>query len=150
MSPAATGAAPARSTALAATIFVLLAAATLGGLFYARELKSRAPLLFVYGPAVVTVDPYGGRVHDAHFDVRTSVGDVVVASIVSERSGRVVRVLPPVIAHEYHHVSLSWNGRDASGALARPGDYRVRVHLRAQDATVTLTWLTLRLEAPPG
>jgi hypothetical protein len=153
VSPAERGArrGEARSAALAAAIFVALAIATLLALFYAQELKHRPPLVLPYGPAAVTFSPRGGPVRDAHFDVRTSVGDEIVASIVSAKSGRVVRVLGAVRAHEYHHVALAWDGRASAsaGAFAPPGTYLVRVHLRHYDQTVPLA-VQLHLEGPAG
>ena len=151
MSPADRGARPgeARSAALAAAIFVALAIATLLALFYAQELKHRPPLVLPYGPAAVSFRPSGGRVRDAHFDVRTSVGDEIVASIVSAKSGRVVAVLGGVRAHQYHHVALAWDGRASADALAPPGTFLVHVHLRHYHQTVPLA-VQLHLEGPAG
>jgi hypothetical protein len=141
----------AHAGALAAVIFVALALATLLALFHAQELKRQDPLVLVYGPHVVNFHPGGdGRVRDAHFPVRTSVGDEVVASIVRATTGLVVRVLPGVVAHEYRHVSLTWNGRTSGGTLEPPGSYLVRVHLVDRNQTIPLTWVTLRLGGPSG
>jgi len=141
----------ARAGALAAAIFLALALATLLALFYAQGLKRQDPLVRLSWTAVSRFRPGGPGPQEAHFDVQTSVDDLLAASIV-DSAGRVVRVLGPVVAHKYRHVSFAWDGRTSAGVPAPPGTYLVRVHLQHWDQTVPLppTKVTLRLEGPSG
>lgn len=151
MSRSARGARPgeARAGALAPAIFVALAIATLGALLYAQERKRQDPLVRLSWTAVARFRPDGPPPRDAHFDVQTSVDDLLQASIIDSR-GRVVRVLGEARAHKYRHVAFAWDGRTTAGTLAPTGAYRVRVHLRHWDQTIPLPNIVLRLEGPSG
>jgi hypothetical protein len=140
-----------RAATLARISLLLVAAATFLAIFYAQELKREDPLLKAAWPPVVTFRPTGPLpphiYRDAHFHLRTSVNDVLVVSVVSRHTGRIVAVLPRLAMRAYEHRSPSWDGRTATGALAPPGDYTLSVHFVHAGDTVKPA-LTIRLEAP--
>jgi hypothetical protein len=128
--------------------------ATFLAIFYAQELKRRPPLLtHPTGTGVIALRPVGPitstAVHRyAHLRIEATVGGEVRISIVSERTARVVFVID-VRVHRYRSVYPVWKGTTAGGALAPPGDYRLRIHVSQADQTV-LPMLTLRLIGPPA
>jgi hypothetical protein len=151
-----------RAATLAGISLVAVAVATFLAIFYAQELKRQDPLLkyacsalarFSTCVTVVSFQPSGPRAphvnRAAHFRLRTSVNDTLVVSIVSERSGHTVRILPAVPMIAYEHRSLTWDGRTAQGTPAPPGRYRLAIHFVHANSTVKPI-LTLQLEGPPA
>ena len=133
--------------------FALLVLATFLAIFYAQERKRETPLLDAAWPAVVRFRPVGGAAsqphlaREAHFKLRTSVGDALDVSIVSERSGRTVRVIDGVPVHAYRH-RLADLGRPHRRRRARAARHLPRPRaLPALRHTVT-PLLRLVLEGP--
>ena len=140
-----------RAAAIARLTLVLLVIATLLAIFYAQELKQRGSVLLLPKPGVIRFQPAGPPRRPpldrlAHFKVRATIGDTLEVEIVSERSGRVVFVIT-VSVREWHHVALSWDGRDRAGALQPPGTYLIDVHFVHADRTVPAR-ATLELLGP--
>ena len=133
-----------RATPVARAAFAALVAASFLAFFYAQELKGRDPLLKGWTHADVRFARPGARY--AHFHVKATVSGPLSASIVSARSGRVVDVVR-VVVPRYRRAEIVWDGRTSTGAPAPPGVYRVTVRVRGASAPVTLTGLTLTLEA---
>ena len=138
-----------RAATLARLTLVLLAAATFLAIFYAQELKREDPLLKYAKPPVVRFRPVGPRQphvsREAHFDLRTSVNDTLIVSIVSRGSGRTVAVLPPQPMQAYRHRALTWDGRTARGTLAPVGVYTLAIRFMRAQQTVRPP-MTLHLE----
>jgi len=153
MSPPGRGRGGVRAGPLARITFALLVIATFLAIFYAQVRKHESPLLKRAWPAVVRFRPVGGSgaqprlSREAHFKLRTSVGDTLDVSIVSGRSSLTVRALDPVRMHAYQHRSLTWDGRTAAGRLAAPGTYTLRIRFTRAGHTVTPP-LRLVLEGP--
>jgi hypothetical protein len=62
----------------------------------------------------------------------------VTVAIVDSAGDEVATIARDLPAERYKQISLCWNGHRGprqSGALALPGEYRLRVHLRRQDQT---------------
>lgn len=135
-----------RATPLARAAFAALVAASFLAFFYAQELKGRDPLLKGWTHTNVRFPRPGARF--AHFHVRATVSGPLSASIVAARGGRTVDVIS-VVVHRYQRRDVAWDGRTSTGAPAPPGVYLVTVRVRGASAPVTLTGLTLTLEATP-
>ena len=132
-----------RPTPFARAAFAALVAASFLAFFYAQELKARDPLLKGWTHADEHFPRPGAQF--AHFHVKATVSGPLSASIVSTR-GSAVEVIR-VVVHRYRHQDIVWDGRESSGAPAPPGVYHVTVRVSGGSAPVTLTGLTLTLEA---
>ena len=102
-----------RAATLAGAVFAVLVLASVAALFYAQVLKREAPLL-LKPQGTDTFEPAGnGREHphEAHFDVRTSVDDVLDVSVVSVGGRQVAVIRTGLPIRRYQHQALSWNGR---------------------------------------
>ncbi len=135
-----------RATPLARATFAALVVASFLAFFYAQELKHRDPLLNGWSRADVRFPRPGSRF--AHFHVRATVSGPLSASIVAARDGRTVDVVR-VVVRRYRRHELVWDGRTGAGAPAAPGAYRVTVRVDGASAPVSLSGLTLTLEAAP-
>ena len=150
MSRPARGARPGGVSAstLARGVFVVLVLASFLAIFYAQELKRESALIQSQTRTLVRFRPVGGPVTQAHFHVLATVAEPVDVSIVSERTGRVVRVLHTRVRF-YHRVAITWDGWTSRGALAPAGFYSARMHFHVEDRTVALK-VRLQLEGPAG
>ena len=133
-----------RATPLARAAFAALVAASFLAFFYAQELKGRDPLLRGWTHVDVRFPRTGAQF--AHFHVTATVSGPLSASVVAAHGGRTVDVLR-VVVRRYRRREIVWDGRTSAGAPAPPGVYRVTVLVRGASAPVTLTGLTLTLEA---
>lgn len=147
--------APARgphAAMLACVVFAMLVLASVAALFYAQVLKREAPLLLKPQGATDTFQPAGTGIHphEAHFDVRTSVDDVLDVSVLAA-SGRSIDVIAKRLPiHKYQHKALAWNGRTTSGASAAPGVYTVAVRFERAGQTVVAPGFSLLLTGGSG
>jgi hypothetical protein len=133
-----------RATPLARAAFAALVAASFLAFFYAQELKGRDPLLKGWTHVDVRFPRTGAKF--AHFHVTATVSGPLSASVVAARGGRAVDVVH-VVVHRYQRHAIVWDGRTSAGAPAPPGVYHVTVLVRGASVPVTLTGLTLTLEA---
>ena len=132
---------------LAAAVFVLLVAATIGAFFAAQRLKQQAPLLR-YRASTEAFSPNGDRIKDtAKIRFKLPEADEVTVTILDEDGGEVTRVAAnePLGKGEQ---SVSWDGMTDEGTLAPEDEYRVRVGLRDEGRTNTLPH-TIRLDLTP-
>ena len=128
----------ARSRRLAPpAVFAALVMATIAAFFVTTRLKRSAPVI-----SQLTFTRHFSPNGDGHRDVallgfRLRRSDDVTLSIVT-RDGDEVRALasdrPLKKGRRYR---FRWDGRTDSGAVARDGEYHVRVNLRRQGRTVT-------------
>ncbi len=128
--------------------FAVLAAATVAAFLVAQRLK-RAPSVVTHVRASAAFSPNGdGRRDVMHMTFRLRAADVLSATVVTAAGGTEVRRLVsdrPV----GRRVHLRWNGRTDTGAVAPPGDYRVRVRLARAGRVLTLfATFALDLAAP--
>jgi hypothetical protein len=133
-----------RATPLARAAFAALVAASFLAFFYAQELKARDPLLKGWTHTDVRFPRPGARF--AHFHVKATVSGPLSASIVTARGGRTVDVIR-VVVHRYPHHEIVWDGRTSTGTSAPRGVYHVTVRVNGASAPVTLSGLTLTLQA---
>jgi hypothetical protein len=143
--------APARgphAAKLACVVFAMLVLASVVALFEAQVLKREAPLLLKPQGATDIFQPAGSGIHahEAHFDVRTSVDDVLDVSVVAA-SGRPVDVIAKRLPiHKYQHKALAWDGRTTGGANSAPGIYMVAVRFERAGQTVIAPGFRLLLD----
>jgi hypothetical protein len=147
--------------ALARIVFALLVVACFAAFFVTQRLK-HTPTAVQRFERTPTFSPTGsapGNLEEISFKL-AKADDVTVAII--DSSGNVVATLVrDHLVARYKQFSLRWNGRrgttrrygqiktpsgravlvaENEGALAPPGEYRVRVSLRQQDRTVFSPW----------
>jgi len=133
---------------LARAAFALLVAAGVAALFIAQALKREIPLVNWHSRPLAFPGP-GHR--DAHFDLRTSLGDVVDVAILSASGERLVKVIAVrKRVREYRKFRLDWNGTTTAGTPAPPGEYVVQVRFEHAGRTVIVPnfELTLRRRLP--
>ena len=133
---------------LAAAVFLLLVAATIGAFFAAQALKHQPPLLR-YQPSDEAFSPNDDGVKDeARVRFRLPDGDDVTVTILDEDGGTVARLLRTRFTPK-GDVTVRWDGYTDDGLLAPEGKYRVRVGLRDEGRTDTLKHtIKLDLTAP--
>ena len=122
---------------LAAAVFLLLVAATIGAFFVAQRLKQQPPLLR-YRASDQAFSPNGDGVKDsARIRFMLPEADEVTVTILDADDGRVARVArnEPLPRGEQE---FEWDGRGSDGIVAPEDTYRVRVGLRDQNRTNTL------------
>jgi hypothetical protein len=122
---------------LAAAVFLLLVAATIGAFFAAQRLKSENPLLR-YRASDRAFSPNGDGVRDtARIRFKLPEADDVTVTILDEDGGTVARV-----ASNRHlpagEATLRWDGRGDDNVVAPEDSYRVRVGLRHHGRANTL------------
>lgn len=136
---------------LACVVLAVLVAASVGAFFYAQALKREDPLVKRPRAYTDTFQPSGNQRRfdrDAHFDLRTSVGDVLEISVLT-LSGRPVDVIETALrVREYVSVLLHWDGRTSAGTAAAPGLYELAVRFQHAGQTVIVPGFRLRLEGP--
>ncbi|HYH58607.1 MAG TPA: N,N-dimethylformamidase beta subunit family domain-containing protein [Thermoleophilaceae bacterium] len=132
---------------LAAAVFLLLVAATIGAFFAAQRLKQQPPLLR-YRESTEAFSPNKDRVQDtARIRFKLPEADEVTVTILDEDGGIVRRV---VTNQPYPEglVELEWDGTTTDGLVAPEDTYSVRVGLRDQGRTNTLKH-DIRLDLTP-
>ncbi|MEA2386510.1 MAG: hypothetical protein QOJ22_684 [Thermoleophilaceae bacterium] len=122
---------------LAAAVFLLLVAATIGAFFAAQRLKSEKPLLR-YRASDRAFSPNGDGIKDsARIRFKLPEADDVTVTILDEDGGTVARV-----ASNRHlpagEVTLRWDGHSDDNLVAPEDTYRVRVGLRRHGRANTL------------
>jgi hypothetical protein len=151
--PAGARARAAPAATLARVVLALLVAAAVGAFFIAQAVKREAPLVKRPHSYTDTFQPSGsGHPFDrvAHFDVRTTVGDVLDVSVLT-LSGRVVDVIASGLAvREYRSVLLDWSGTTSAGTPAAPGLYQLSVRFEHAGRTVIVPGFRLALKGPPA
>jgi hypothetical protein len=134
-------------TRLARAAFALLVLATLGAFVVTQKLKSAPPLVVrphitpVFSPAPEA------RVREALVSFFILHGDDISVSIV-DADGRIVRQLASRYLPGHQRITLHWNGRVSSGAIAPDGSYKARVALIHQGRTIDLAQ-PIRLDTRP-
>jgi hypothetical protein len=125
-------------TRLARIAFGLLVLATLGAFVVTQKLKSSPPL--VVRPHIFSVfsPSADARVQRARISFWIVNGDDVSVSIVDDEGRIVRRLVDGRYLPKRKRIVLSWNGRDANGAVVPDGSYRVRVALIHQGRTIDL------------
>jgi len=132
---------------LAAAVFLLLVAATIGAFFVAQRLKQQPPLLR-YRASDKAFSPNSDGVRDtARIRFSLPEADDVTVTILDDDGGTVARVVTnrPLPKGKQ---TLRWDGRTAAGLLAPEDSYRVRVGLRDEGRTNTLPH-SIRLDVTP-
>lgn len=61
-----------------------------------------------------------------------------IDAVVHDAAGEPVRVLAEDVERPAGRVSWEWDGRDDAGEVVADGTYRLRVHLRRQDRTISI------------
>jgi hypothetical protein len=87
-----------------------------------------------------------------YLSFKLAQADAVTVAIVDSAGDEVATVVRDLSAERYKQLSLCWNGHrgpSERGALAPPGEYRLRVHLRDQDQT-KYSPRSFALERPRG
>lgn len=163
--------APARRPAtdpLAAAVFALLVAACFAAFFITQRLKHTPTVVqrFELTPALQpgSSEPEAAQ---EHISFKLANADAVTVTIVDGNEDTVATLIRDRHVPRYKQFSLRWNGRtgeaksygvivspsghrtlvpENTGALAPPGEYRVRVHLRDQERQV-LSPRSFKLEA---
>lgn len=121
---------------LAAAVFAVLVAATVGAFFVTQRLKQSPRLVrtLTVTRAISPHVPY----KRASIRIRLTRSDETTVSII-DAEGDVVRRLVAGRSHRPdQRIRLLWDGRDARGRAAADGEYRVRVGLRRQGRAVVL------------
>ncbi|MDQ3893193.1 MAG: hypothetical protein M3292_00790 [Actinomycetota bacterium] len=129
---------PRASVRLFPTLLVVaLLAGSAGAFALFERLKLRAPP--ITGPRLDAVFSPVCRCpeDEARIRFRLRRPDRVTVTVVRENGER-VRTLLRDTSRSAGVVHLTWNGRDAAGALVADGTYRVRVRLAARDRTITI------------
>jgi hypothetical protein len=142
-----------RAATLARIVVALLVVGSVAALFYAQALKREPPLLLRPGGGHDVFQPSGPGTRPprhAHFDVRTSVDDVLDVSIVTPAHRRIAVVATALPVHKYKHVGLAWNGQTAAGTAAPPGTYLLAVGFREAGQTVIAPNFRLVLKGRSG
>jgi hypothetical protein len=73
-----------------------------------------------------------------YLSFKPAEADAVTVAIVDSAGDEVATIVRGLPVERYKQVSLCWNGHHGPrqrGALAVPGEYRLRVHLRRQNQT---------------
>lgn len=133
----------------ARTVFALLVCATFAAFFAAQSLKTSPPRV-----QDLTVNEFFSPNQDGRFE-RTRASfvlkrtDEVTATVVN-RAGDDVRV----IARDRtlavgERLRVVWDGRDAGGAMAPDGVYRIRLNLRRQGSAIVLPRNIVKDTTPP-
>ena len=133
---------------LAAAVFLLLVAATIGAFFAAQRLKHQDPLLR-YRASDRAFSPNDDGVKDtARIRFRLPEADDVTVTILDEDGGTVARLATNKPLGKGAQL-FRWDGRTDDGVLAQEDEYRVRVGLRNEGRTNTLPHsIKLDLQAP--
>jgi hypothetical protein len=133
---------------LAAAVFLLLVAATIGAFFAAQRLKNQPPLLR-YRASDTAFSPNGDGTKDkARIRFSLPEADDVTVTILDEDGGTVARVATNKPLGKGAQ-TLRWDGQTDDGLLAPEDSYRVRVGLRDEGRTNTLPHsIKLDLNAP--
>ena len=119
---------------LAAAVFLLLVAATIGAFFVAQRLKHQDPLLR-YRASDKAFSPNGDGIKDtARIRFRLPEADDVTVSILDDDGGTVARVATNKPLGKGAQ-QLRWDGQTDEGLLAPEDSYRVRVGLRDENRT---------------
>jgi hypothetical protein len=142
-----------RAGAFARIVLGLLVLASVAAFFYAQALKREDPLVMRPKAYTDSFQPSGtGRPLDraAHFDVRTSIADVLDISVVTPSDHPVALIATGLHVRKYVSVPLHWDGRTAAGSPAPPGSYEVVVRFQQAGQSVTIPGFLLRLEGPSG
>lgn len=155
----AAGAAPG---ALVPVVFALLVIASVAAFFITQHLK-HTPTAVQRFERTPTFDPAAAIPEDRqeHISFKLAQADEVTVAIVDSNLDVVATLLRDYPVPRYKQLSLRWNGRRGTarsvavivsstghrslvplttGALAPPGEYRVRVNLRRQDREVLSPW----------
>ena len=130
-------------------LFALLVAASIGAFFVTTRLKRTTPVVqrLQFGRFV---SPNGDGRHDTvRISFRTKRRDDVTVAIVTPDGDEVRVLLRDRRLRRGRHV-FRWDGRDADGAPAPDGDYRVRVLLRHQGRSVTSSQKLFVDTVPPA
>jgi hypothetical protein len=131
---------------VAQVAFGALVIASLFALFYAQEVKRQPPLLIKTRPGVISFAPLGTGDREAHFHLKASVSGFIEVTIVRADTGTQVAVVASrYYLPRYETERLVWDGREASGGLAPPGTYLVRVHFIEGGQTVIVPYYRLTL-----
>jgi len=133
---------------LAAAVFLLLVAATIGAFFAAQRLKHQDPLLR-YRASDRAFSPNDDGIKDtARIRFRLPEADDVTVTILDEDGGTVARLATNKPLGKGAQL-FRWDGRTDDGVLAQEDEYRVRVGLRNEGRTNTLPHsIKLDLQAP--
>ena len=122
---------------LAAAVFLLLVAATIGAFFAAQRLKSEKPLLR-YRASDRAFSPNGDGIRDsARIRFKLPEADDVTVTILDEDGGTVSR-LANNRRFPAGEVTLRWNGQGDENLVVPEDTYRVRVGLRRHGRANTL------------
>jgi hypothetical protein len=153
--------ATADAAALARIVFALLVVACFAAFFITQRLKHTPTVVqrFERTPSFSPSSPAPHNLEEISFKLADA--DQVTVAIVDSRGDVVATLVRDHPVARYKQLSLRWNGRRGNahrygelhtasgravlepvneGALAPPGEYRVRVDLRAQDRTVYSPW----------
>ena len=132
---------------LAAAVFLLLVAATIGAFFAAQRLKHQEPLLR-YRASDRAFSPNGDGIKDtARIRFRLPDADDVTVTILDADGGTVRRLATNKRLGKGAQM-FRWDGQTDEGLLAPEDSYRVRVGLRDAGRTNTLPH-TIELDLKP-
>ena len=116
---------------LARGAFVLLVLATFAAFFVTQKLKHEPPV--VQNVRMERFFTPLGRIHRIErISFHLKRADDVTVTVINARGITVVTLARALSYPAYTRLSLRWNGRLASGALAPYGIYRVQIVLRKQ------------------
>jgi hypothetical protein len=145
------------ATRISAVVFALLVLGCFAALLVTQRLKHTPTLVQAFKLTHVIVPTSGGESKEEHISFKLAKADEVTVTIESSSGETVATLVRDLPVRRYKVVSLRWNGRSGAasgyrtlrrtdgyttlipintGALASPGDYTVRVRLRAQDRSV--------------
>lgn len=146
---------------LARVVFGLLVIACFAAFFVTQRLKHTPTAVqrFERTPSFSPSGPAPHNLEEISFKLATA--DEVTVAIVDSSANTIATLVRDRPVARYKQFSLRWNGRrgtarrysqirtpsgravlvaENAGALAPPGEYRVRVGLRRQDRTVLSPW----------
>jgi len=146
---------------LAGTVFALLVLACFAAFFVTQRLKHTPTVVQRFDHSTAFSPSSPGYLHQEHISFRLASADEVTVTIIDSGGNTVATLVRDHPVPRYKPFSLRWNGRRGTaraygevvtprgyrslvpytlGSLAPAGEYRVRVHLRRQNRTVTSPW----------
>jgi hypothetical protein len=153
---------------LASVVLVLLVLACLGAFFLTQRLKHTPTAVQAFELTPVISPHPGSSLEQEAISFKLKQADEVTVTIIDSEGNVVATLVRGYRLPRYKQFSLRWNGRRGvarrfqvthtpsgrpvlvalpSGPLAKPGDYRVEIHLHDQHRTIR-SYRSFALVAP--
>jgi hypothetical protein len=127
---------PQRRVSAAGLVFALLVLATVAAFAWSQRVK-RDPLVLdhvQFGVKGLSFEPNGRcGARSARIKFRLTTTDHATVTVIRPGGALVATLASDRYLPRYNYFTFHWDGRGLSGALARPGHYKLRVSLIGQE-----------------